>query len=198
VNLPPRFRSFFARQDGTTTLEFVVVFMGFVAILFFVMEVTLYLFFMQTLEKAAEAGVRVAVTSPPAVTGIPSTIQPAFGANYGDSCTQGNGGGPCRPFWPSPASCTGADCANSFDRILNHMRGFNGQIHPENVTITYTDVGIGFAGGPTVPMVTVTVHDVPFQTGILALLLGDGDGGAGLLAQLPSRSASMTGEDLAR
>jgi len=72
------------------------------------------------------------------------------------------------------------------------MRGFNGQIQASNVTITYVDAGIGFAGGPTVPMVTVTVTSVPYQTGILGLLLN----ATGNLATLPSRSASMTGEDL--
>lgn len=204
----PTFQNFLQRRDGTSTLEFVVIFGGFIAIVFFVMEVTLYLFFMATLEKAAESGARVAVTSRPVVN-FARTIEVAPGARFGDSCNQG-GGGACVPFSSTPLTCTGAacgasapaDCRNpntSFDRILCHMRGFNARIQPENVTIAYADVGIGFAGGPTVPMVTVTVHDVPFQTGILGLLLASGaNNEATLLATLPTRSASMTGEDLAQ
>jgi hypothetical protein len=42
-------------------------------------------------------------------------------------------------------------------------------------------------------MVTVTISNVPFQTGILGLLLSS----TGNLAVLPSRAANMTGEDLA-
>lgn len=192
-------QGFLQRRDGTSTLEFVVIFGGFIAIVFFVMEVTLYLFFMATLEKAAESGARVAVTSRPVVN-FARTIEVAPGAHFGDSCSQG-GGGACVPFSSTPLTCTGEACqpASSFDRILNHMRGFNARIQPENVTIAYADVGIGFAGGPTVPMVTVTVHDVPFQTGILGLLLASGaNNEATLLATLPTRSASMTGEDLAQ
>jgi hypothetical protein len=183
----PGLHSFALKRDGATTLEFVVVFIGFIAIMFFVMELTLYLFFMASLEKAAQAGVRVAVTSDPVVD-IPRTIEPEDEAPYGQSCSVD---GACRSF---PAlACTGeAECTRgNLTRIVDHMRGYNGLIQPNNVTITYTDVGIGFAGGPTVPMVTVTVQGIPFQTGIAGLLLGDiGD------VVLPPRSASMTGEDL--
>jgi hypothetical protein len=83
------------------------------------------------------------------------------------------------------------------------MRRFNGQITANNVSITYSYTGIGFAGGPAAPMVTATVSCVPFQAGILGLLLGenaggnDGDGCPGVRA-LPPRSASMTGENLGR
>jgi len=186
----PAPRSFFSRQDGATTIEFVVVFIAFIGIMFFVVEVTLYLFFMASLEKAAEAGVRAAVVSDKVVD-FPSTIATDGGVN-GYRCSDPRA--KCISFTAAP--CTGGPCFNglAFDRILNHMRGFNGGIQAENVTITYTDVGIGFAGGPTTPMVTVTVHGVPFQTGILGSLLGSASG----LATLPTRSASMTGEDLAQ
>jgi hypothetical protein len=187
----PRLRNFGLKQDGSTTLEFVVVFIGFIAIMFFVMEVTLYLFFMASLEKAAQAGVRAAVVSRPAVFGFPSTIGASGAGAAGKSCSDPSN--PCVAF-DDYVCDRGDDChPGRFRRIVDHMRGFNGQIDEDNVTITYTDVGIGFAGGPTVPMVTVTVRGIPFQTGIAGLLLGDiGD------AVLPPRSASMTGEDLAQ
>jgi hypothetical protein len=81
------------------------------------------------------------------------------------------------------------------------MRGFNGQIEGRDVTVTYSHSGIGFAGGPAVPMVTVEVSGVPFQTGILGLLLRSQENQqtlAQLGGTLPARTASMTGEDLAR
>ncbi len=83
------------------------------------------------------------------------------------------------------------------------MRRFNGQITADNVSITYTYTGIGLAGGPAAPMVTATISCVPFQAGILGLLLGDGGGGNGGngcqgVRALPPRSASMTGENFGR
>src|SRR5262249_49935209 len=151
-----RLFSFLKSEDGAATVEFVVVFLGFIALITFVLEVTLYLFFLASLQKAAEAGVRMAVASPPTVTGIPTTIPKTFDGRYGEKCSSNDA--PCVPFFTR--TCTGGGCqAAPFNRILAHMRGFNGQINASNVTITYTDVGIGFAGGPTVPMVTVTVSN---------------------------------------
>jgi Flp pilus assembly protein TadG len=181
---------FLRSNQGSTTVEFVVIFLGFISIIFFVVEVAIHMFFMASLEKAAQAGARAAVVSPPVAAGVPLTITKTTAGIYGQKCSQTPS--PCVPI--TTASCTGATCsATEFTRILNHMRGFNGRVQANNVTVTYSDAGIGFAGGPTVPMVTVTVSGVPFQTGILGLLLGDASG----LATLPERSASMTGEDLA-
>lgn len=185
---------FLQKKDGSSTIEFVVVFVAFIATIFFVLEVTLYLFFMSSLEKAAEAGVRAAVVSSPLVADFPLTIEKTPSGVFGFKCSDATA--PCAAF--ATLSCTGDSGANGclaapFDRILNHIRGFNAQITAANVTVSYEDVGLGYAGGPPVPMVTVTIHDVPYQTGIVGLLLTN----ANVLATLPARSASMTGEDLA-
>lgn len=184
-------KRFAGSKDGTVTIEFVVVFLGFIAIIFFVIEVTLFMFFRASLEKAAQAGARAAVVSPAVVAGLPATIARADTTKiFGRKCSDATN--PCATF--ATLTCTGGGCqAVPFTRILNHMRGFNGAIEAENVTFTYQDVGLGFAGGPTVPMVTVTIEGVPFQTGIIGLLLTN----AGILSTLPPQSASMTGEDLA-
>jgi hypothetical protein len=188
--MPRSFRAFFFNRDGLATIDFVVIFFGLIALLFFVVELTLYLFFMASLEKAAEAGARAAVVSPPVIASYPRTIQRSASGIYGYKCSHPSA--PCVPI--ATQGCTGAACEpTSFNRILAHIRGFNGRIQAQNVTVTYADAGIGFAGGPTVPMVTVTISNVPFQTGILGLLLSS----TGNLAVLPSRAANMTGEDLA-
>lgn len=186
MNLRPFLRS----SDGSATIEFVVVFLGFIAIIFFVVEVTLYLFFMASIEKAAQAGARAAVVSPPVVSGVPPVIQKTAGGVFGFKCSDPSA--PCVSF--GTLSCTGAACqAIPFTRILNHMRGYNAQIEAEHVTVVYSDIGLGFAGGPATPMVTVSVSGLPFRTGIVGLLLTN----ANVLAVLPARSASMTGEDMA-
>jgi Flp pilus assembly pilin Flp len=182
-------RRFSSNTSGATTIEFVVVFLGFIAMIFFVIETTLYQFSVASLEKAAQAGVRAAVTSPAVIGGVPARITKAPGGIFGYKCS--DAAAQCISF--GTVSCTGGACnATPFNRILAHMRGFNGRIAAENVTITYNDVGIGFAGGPTVPMVTVQIDNVAYDNGIFGLLLADATG----LAVLPRRAATMTGEDL--
>lgn len=185
-----KFPRFLDSSDGSSTIEFVVIFFAFMATFFFVVEATLYLFFTATLQKAAQAGVRAAVVSTPIAAGVPLTITRSAGGVFGVSCSDASA--PCVPF--ASVSCTGAACDPAqFGRIFAHMRGFAGQLQPENVTITYQDIGLGFAGGPTVPLVTVRISGVAFQTGIVGLLLTN----ANVLAALPPQAASMTGEDLA-
>lgn len=190
------FQRFGRDASGATTIEFVVVFMGFIAVIFFVLETVLYGFSMSSLEKAAQAGVRAAVTSEPVAAGVPERISKQTAGVFGYKCS--DAAAQCITF--GTATCTGGTCdPTGFNRILSHMRGFNGRIEAENVTLTYTDVntdgsalGIGFAGGPTVPMVTVRIDNVPYGAGIFGLLLSDATG----LATLPRRAATMTGEDL--
>lgn len=179
-------RSFLAGDAGSSTVEFVAVFVAVITVMFLIVEVTLYFFFMASLEKAAQAGVRAAVVSPP-VAGYAAPL--ANGENAGSSCTDDF---PCSFLTVKCEGNTSGDCINptTFTRIVNHMRGYNGRIAAANVVVTYQSVGIGFAGGPPVPMVTVTVKNVPFQTGVLRSV--------GINLPLPARSASMTGEDLAQ
>lgn len=183
--------SYLKASEGSSTIEFVVLFFVIIATVFFVIEVTLYLFFSAALNKAAQAGARAAVVSTPVAPGVPARNQRTESGVFGIACSDASA--PCVPF--DNVSCTGSACtAVEFDRIFAHMQGFSGQLSPENVTISYEWTGLGFAGGPTVPLVSVTVSGVPYRTGIVGLLLTN----AGVLASLPTHAASMTGEDLDR
>lgn len=178
------------RDDGSSTVEFVVIIVAVLFTVFFVLEVTLYLFFSASLNKAAQAGLRAAVVSNPVAAGLPAINARHENGIFGQSCSNAN---TCVPL--PTVTCTGGACtAVEFDRIYAHMQGFSGQIQPEHVTITYEDTGLGFAGGPSIPLVTVTVSGVPFRTGIVGLLLTN----AGVLSALPTHSVSMTGEDMNR
>ncbi len=188
-------RAFGSAKDGSATIEFVVVFLGFVALMTFVIELSIYQFTISSLEKAAEAGARAAAVSQPVATNFAATIPRRNGATYGVSCSSGSD--PCGNIQTRTcrgSSGSGCDIAR-LNRIVNVMNGYDGRIRRQNVTVTYEDVGIGFAGGPTAPMVTVTISGVRFQTGVLQLLIGDDADGLGTL---PRRSATMTGEDLAQ
>jgi Flp pilus assembly protein TadG len=183
--------SFFGNDLGASTIEFVVVIFAVVATVFFVLETTLYMFFSEALHKSAQAGVRAAVVSDPVVAGVPARNERSAAGLFGVSCSDATS--PCTPF--ADVSCTGGACiAAEFDRIFAHMNGFSGQLQPDHVTISYQWAELGYAGGPITPLITVSVSGVPFQTGIVGLLLSN----AGVLATLPAHSVSMTGEDLNR
>jgi Flp pilus assembly pilin Flp len=200
-----KLRAFRKDESGAATIEFVAVFFAFIAILMFVIETAVYLFFVASVEKAAEAGVRLAVVSWPVSN--ENRILGTIGRNdgdFGESCDMAAGDdNACTPF--VAVRCGGGTAPNcgsgnsnsrasrSFAQIVAEMRRYNANIQSANVSIAYTDVGIGFAGGSRVPMVTVTVDRLRYETGIFGLLLGNT---ATSLRFLPARSASMTGESL--
>lgn len=190
--------AFWRSDHGALTVEFVVVFLGFAAVFFFVIEVITYMFFMQTLEKAAQMGVRAAVVSNPVVnapgaeTPIPfRNSRESINVTFGEHCSVAS---TCINFGAHECGRGAAACADAagFNRIFAHMNSIAGQLQPENVSIRYEYIGLGFAGGPVAPLVTVTVEGVPYNTGIFGLLLGN----VGVLQTLPVRTATMTGEDL--
>ena len=187
-------RAFAKNESGAATIEFVAVFFFFISMMMFVVELTIYQFMMASLEKAAEAGVRYAVVSSPAANSV-AMENNLDGDDWGDACAPT--GGSCGTF--TKRTCTGrtmSGCRGAqLDNIIEHMRRFNGSIERENVTVTYENTGIGFAGGPSAPLVTVSIDRVQFKTGVIAMLIGNEANG---LRTLPRRAASMTGEDMAQ
>ena len=183
------FRKYLQETSGHATIEFVAIFLGLIAVVFFILEMVLYMFFTATLEKAAQAGVRAAITSTPLVEGVPARNVRTSTGTFGVPCSDASS--PCVSY--STVSCTGESCAQgSFADLLAHVQSISGLVEASHITVTYSDVGLGYAGGISVPMVSVTLSGVPYETGVLSLLLQN----AGVLDALPDRSASMTGEDL--
>ncbi len=75
------------------------------------------------------------------------------------------------------------------------MRSISSLIDNQYVTITYSYVGLGFAGGPIVPGVTVTLSGVPYG-GVGTTILGKFFDSTSPLVTLPTISVTLTGEDL--
>jgi hypothetical protein len=204
-------RSFAKDTAGSSTIQFVVMFLGFIAVFAFVIQTAIYLYMVASMQKAAEAGVRMAVISAPMAGGnaMLQKIEKSAGHEYGERCRTPLSSGasatgdPCVRF-VTPFKCGPDDgaCSGPFNSVLNEMRGYNGGITADNVTITYSDVGIGFAGGPRRPMVTVKVSGVNFSGGLFGLLLSFADNApsdedlSNII--LPSAIASMPAESLGR
>jgi hypothetical protein len=203
------------RQGGDCRVRcFDAAFMAFLT--FFIIEIGVAVLWVGTVEKAAQLGARLAIVSDYAVTGLPASGKNGVANGYapGQNCTLTNPN-PCVPFNSgNPLSCTNQTVGScnqpGFDAIFNRMDALASMIQPANVTITYTYAGLGFAGGPIVPRVTVTIgrtpsgagQYVPYDSltttvlnGFIRLATGNPSATLGM-TNLPVISATFTGEDL--
>src|SRR5204862_6614756 len=66
------------------------------------------------------------------------------------------------------------------------------RVQPENVVISYSATGLGYAGRPggPVPTITVSLQNLPFQFFFLGGLMGFHD------FMIPASTTSVTAEDL--
>ena len=179
------------REDGAATVEFVAVSFALLMLIFFVVELTLLFFFSLSAQKAAQMGVRLAIVSDPVVVGLPATNTRTGSGVFGASCHDSPS--PCVSFGTLTCVGGGAGCdVDAFNRVLTGVKRFLGDAQAEDIEVSYSYVGLGFAGGPVVPSVTVTISGVDYQTGILGAIVGT----RGSLSFLPAVSATLTGEDL--
>ena len=190
---------------GGVAVEFVALLPAFLFLTFFVFEILIAVLWVGTVEKAAQLGTRLAIVSNKAVTGLPAEYAlRSTSYAYGQPCSAGACGTNGTGF--TSKVCTGGsggDCdAANFTTIVNRMRGIAGIIQATHVTIRYDYTGLGFAGGPIVPSVTVTVQGVPYGAIMTTILSGfmrltTGNPSApSLLTNLPPVTATFTGEDL--
>lgn len=187
-----------ADQRGDVVVGFVLI-VGLLFSLFFAgVGFFLLLSWLQFTEMATQAGVRTAVVRTAAVAGLPATNAPANGGLLGQSCRHASN--PCTPL--PTVSCGpfygGACAGDAFNHIAARVDQIFPLIEPGNISIRYADSGLGYVGGPPVPLVTVVVSAVPIPI-IGALidlslrLLGGADVADGTMRPI---QASMTAEDL--
>ncbi len=183
-------------QRGAATVEFVVVAPVFLILFLLVIEVASAFFWWKTAEKATQLGARIAIVRDVAVTGLPARNPKRDGALFGLACAAASN--PCDFDNQSTWICAGGDGTCNpvaFQNIMLEMQRIFGQaINDSNLTIAYKYIALGYAGGPLIPSVTVTLSGVRFGLfmGFLSGLAGAGDA----LLFLPDISATLTGEDL--
>lgn len=196
---------FFGDDRAVSTVEFVVIFPFFLLLVLFSVEIALALFWWQSVQEAAQLGARMAIVTDPAVVmagqpGICSSPDGGFtncktsAGVFGGRCSAGN----CVGY--AALSCTGGtggSCdATAFTNIYNRMHALFPAIPSSDVTITYADSGLGFAGGPIIPMVTVAIQGVPFSTGLVPILGNLFTPNAAEIVTVPTMTATLTGEIL--
>ena len=190
-------RLFIRDERGGPLAEFALVIglLFVVAILVFEMS----RFFMQAAmaEYATHLAVRVAAVRPAVCPGLPEFNEPATGstANFGTMCSD-----PSAPCEIVPTqTCAGAAGNPVVDEIFGTIQPLlpNGAT-PANLQFAYESTGLGFLGGPYVPMTSVSLQNLQHQ---FILPLGQlfapwgGAGGSGAVPLSPL-TAAMPGEDL--
>jgi hypothetical protein len=165
--------------------------------------------------KAVEIGARIAAVSDPVAAGLnklslavvsaavpPGGAMPYFritcdGATASCTC---NTVGACPGvggyddaamrtlvFGRGHLSCT--EAASVYDA---GMCGIFSRVRPENVIVTYTQTGLGYAGRPggPVPTITISIQNLPFQFFFLGGIRGFNN------ILIPALTTSITAEDL--
>ncbi|MFW5678921.1 MAG: TadE/TadG family type IV pilus assembly protein [Pseudomonadota bacterium] len=197
-------------RRGAALVEFTLIAALFLFLLFALVEGALLLMSWNQTEKAVQAAVRSLVVRPPVAAAVPATRDknPALDpvdVRFGAGCEGANS--PCAPV--APASCTltvasgATTCADvtgaqaAFDR-MRALSPF--ALRPGSdgtVTFTYRDTGLGFVGGPYIPLVEVRVEGLRYRFVAMAGLSQLLGGNTGPNVAFPPIAATLVGEDLA-
>ena len=201
-------------QSGTTTIEFTIVAMLFLLLTFGLVEFGNMFWQYNSATKAAQLGARLAAVSNPVwseLVNLEDTGTPGAAWETAYTVTCDGDGADCSGTFTgdydatamaclvfgrsasSPPCDVSCDPAN-IDADEAGMCDRFDRIAPENVIVTYSHTGLGFAGRPGGPVPTVTLQLTNLQFEFLAL--GDLLGLQPIA--MPPFTVTMTGEDLSR
>ncbi|GLQ05064.1 TadE/TadG family type IV pilus assembly protein [Sneathiella chinensis] len=190
---------------GAVALEFAVVFLICLALTLGMLDGALAYFQWMRTDKALQEGIRTAVVSDYVLTDLGTfDCHDSSTADWGASCSGSTVKVPTSVCVSDAGAVTctctancggGVDFSNvnnaAFGAIVTRMQVYNPNLTADNLTVTYTDVGLGFAGRPggAVPAVTLSIRNFPYDFYVLNGLFN--------LPQLnmPAMSTTLTGED---
>jgi len=191
------FHSLWQDRRAATAAEFAFVLPLLTVLLFGIIDGGRFLWECNRAEKATQAGVRFA-----AVTAMVPSSLAAYKFTVGTEVTQVVPGVPVPTSSFESVTCTSTGCtktgagptpgfsATAWAAILDRMQAMYPAIGTTNFTVTYENVGLGYAGdpyGPDVsPLVTVKLQGLTFHP-ITSLLFAT--------VNMPDFRASMTLED---
>jgi hypothetical protein len=190
-------RTLLRDQRGGPLAEFALVIGLLFVVAIFIFEMSR--FFMRTAmaEYATHLAVRIAAVRPPICPGVPDFNERAAGstARFGTMCSDPSA--PCAAV--APQTCAGAAGNAVVDEIFGTIQPLLPVgATPANLQFQYEPTGLGFLGGPYVPLASVSLqnlqHEFILPLGQLFAPWG-GVGGAGAVPLGPL-TAAMPGEDL--
>ena len=201
-------KTFVRSDNGGALMEFTLVISLLLTVTFGLVEFSLALFRWNNAAKAVQAGARLAAVSAPlssdikTMTGLSSTVfagdpMPDFEricTGTGSSTGTCSGGG----TYSSAAMNTllygrgRTVCAAVAAEQLPGMCNFLTALTPANITVTYKQTGLGFAGRPGGPVPTITVELTGLSFNFILLRMVPGI----TSITMPSMRSTITGEDL--
>ncbi|MBB4641212.1 TadE/TadG family type IV pilus assembly protein [Rhizorhapis suberifaciens] len=185
-------------RRGATAAEFALVLPLMLLFLLGILDVGRLMWTWNQAEKATQTGVRYAVATNVVANNLSgfSFATTGYGTQGDPVSTTAFTGMACTS---TSCTCTGTACNSintslnntAFTNLINRMNDIFPQIAAANVTVDYTNVGLGFAGDPNgpdvAPLVTVKLRNLTFQP--ITLLLFNTS------ITLPDFSAALTLED---
>jgi len=199
-----RRRSFWRDPSGAAAVEFGLIGMIFITLLFGMVEFGTAYWQWNQAAKALQLGVRLAAVSNPVssdlstFTGLSSTVEEGDPMPYfqricsGKAATCSGGGTYSAAAMRTIVYGRGNTACPKTPQRYPAMCQIFSRITPQNVIVEYTQTGLGFAGRPggPLPSITVRLTGIEFDFVVLNNLLG--------LPKIPMSglSATATAEDL--
>lgn len=201
-----KLRRFGDDDSGTTLVEFAVVFVIFLVLMFALVDFGRMAYRFVVADKAMQIAARVATVRPAACPGVPelygrgsSTVNPPY--RFGTSCNEDTG--ICEN--PGTITCAGDASNPTAVEVWNRIQ----PLMPTdagigNLRFRYDhDANLGFLGGPYTPIVTVELQNLDFRFihplgSLIALTGATATITDGLTIPFPTMSVSLPGEDLAQ
>ena len=208
-------------EEGSTITEMAFVLPLFLLIFLGLIDFGRLAFQYVAAEKTAQVAARMAAVMPPACSAVPTTnargtYTDITGPRFGTNCSFA--AGVCTE--PAATICTGAapvgaEAQNTVTEIWNMLQFAvpndpTADFDEGNISFAYEfDPQMNFLGGPYVPMVTVTIENLPFRFisplgGLAALVIGTDTPETNALTTatadfkiLIDFTATLPGEDLA-
>lgn len=192
-------RRFLADERGSAAVEYAVLLLPLMALVFTSFQIALAYHFSLTAQKAVELGARIAAVRDPVHTGLPATnaLNSDGGFEIGDACALGA----CQDMG-GPFSCSGPDLGGescdsaAWNAIAEEVASLAYLLDKDDLTITYYYGALGYAGGPFTPIVEVKIEERPFVFQF-AFNLGFAQGADGPgEVRTPAVAATAIAEDL--
>lgn len=174
-------RHFLACERGATAAEFALVLPAFLLLLFGTLDLGRFAWELNRAERATQVGARWAVATDMIASGLKDYSfaasgevpqgEPVSSALFGKVVCEGTASS-------VTCSCTAGSCpfpvtsdSSAFKLFVERMQEVYPRIDYENVRITYSHSGLGFAGDPNAPdvapLTTVSLHGIQFNSIVL-------------------------------
>ena len=154
---------FLIERRAAATVEFVVLFLPMIALVFTCFQVALAYHFSLTAQKAVEVGARIAAVRDPVYTALPGTNVRTTSGEIEGSCAFDNCVDPGGPWVCEGANLSLATCdVDAFNAIFQEVAAFAYLLNSDDMNIRYEYARLGKAGGPFIPIITVSIVERPF------------------------------------